>query len=64
MSYNVNVNKKGKCSESAGEAQKCTVHTQLRVEQQEWSSGFPQASPAGDALLCGFCFKISYGYCA
>ena len=64
MSYNVNVNKKGKCSESAGEAQKCTVHTQLRVEQQEWSSGFPQASLAGDALLCGFCLKISDGDCS
>ena len=64
MSYSENVNIKGKCTEAAGEAQKCTVRSQLSADHQAWSSGFPQASPAGDALLWGFCFKISYGDCA
>ena len=64
MSYSVNVNIKIKCTEAAGEAQRCTVHSQLSADQQVWSSGFPQASPAGDALTCGFCLKISYGDCA
>ena len=54
MSYSVNVNIKGKCNEAAGEAQKCTVRSQLSADHQAWSSGFPQASPAGDALLCVF----------
>ena len=54
MSYSVNVNIRSTYTEAAGEAQKCTVRSQLSPDQQAWSSGFPQAAPAGDALLYGF----------
>ena len=61
MSYSVIIIIKGKCTEAAGEAQKCAVCSQLSPDQQVWSSGFPQASPAGDALICGFVSKYLMG---
>ena len=59
--YSVNVNIRSKYTEAAGEAQKCTVRSQLSPDQKAWSSGFPQASPAGDALICGFVSKYLMG---